>query len=153
MMNAKKTILTVTMLGILTSGLVFAKELPKPVAPLDLTPQQWEQLKQMKPGEQKMAIHKGLKQQMLKDKKAALSEAQRVEVEKFIADGREQRKMMGERFKNMTPEQKEVVKLETMPFNHHFKNKQHKHDFKCGKHNMNGMKHWHQTPPMMHGEK
>lgn len=154
MMNAKKTILTVTMLGILASGMVFAKELPKTVAPLDLTPQQWEQLKDLKPGEQKMAIHKGLKQQMLKEKKAALSEEQKAEVEKFITEGREHRKMMAEKFKSMTPEQKEVIKMETMPFDRHFKNKHHKHDFRGEKHGMkNGMKHWHQTPPMMHREK
>lgn len=115
MMNVKKAILTVTVLGALCAGSVFAKEAPSPVAPLDLTPQQWEQLKTLKPHQQNMAIHKGIQQQMMKDKMAKLNETQKAEVEQFIQDEHNHRKAMMERFKKMNPEQKEIVKMKCFP--------------------------------------
>lgn len=133
MMNAKKAILTVTVLSALCAGSVFAKEMPAPVKPLELTPQQWEQLKTMKPNQQNMAIHKGIQQQMIKEKMAKLSEAQKAEVEQFIQDEHNHRKAMFERFQKMNPEQKEVLKMKCFP--------QHKHMMKGHKHfnKMQGM--------------
>lgn len=119
MMNAKKAILTVTVLSALCAGSVFAKEAPAPVKPMELTPQQWEQLKTMKPHQQSMAIHQGIQQQLMKEKMAKLNEAQKAEVEQFIQDAHNQRKAMMERFQKMNPEQKEIVKMKCFPHPKH----------------------------------
>ena len=104
-----------------------------------LTPEQREQLKQMTP-EQRKAFFKKQREQwvknmtpeqkaryeqhrkMMKERKEAhaklvkekmgkLTSAQRAEVEQFIKDDIAQRKAMGERLRNMTPEQRDAIRV------------------------------------------
>lgn len=121
MMNAKKMMLTTIVLGVLSATAVFAKEAPKCPKALELTPQQWEVLKTMKPAQQKMAFTQGVRQNMVKEKMAALTPEQRAEVESFIKESREHRKKMMERMGKMTKEQKEAIRLQMPPMHKHMR--------------------------------
>lgn len=121
MMNAKKMMLTTVVMGVLSATAVFAKEAPKCPQTLELTPQQWEMLKTMKPEQQKMAFCHGVRQNMAKEKMAKLTPEQRAEVEAFIKEDKEHRKMMMERLGKMTKEQKECIRLQMPPMPKHMK--------------------------------
>jgi len=122
MMNAKKMMLTTVVMGVLSAAAVFAQEPPKCPQTLELTPQQWEMLKTMKPEQQKMAFCQGVRQNMVMEKMAKLTPEQRTEVESFIKEDREHRKMMMERMSKMTKEQRECIRLQLPPMHKH---KQH----------------------------
>lgn len=147
----KKQILMATLFSVLCVGAAFAKGAPVP--DFKFTPEQWEQLKALKPAQRNMAVMHGMHQQIVKDKMAALSPEQRSEVEKFIKDDMEQRKSMNERLEKMTSEQKEAIKLQLPPQSRRYKalykgrdckmDKEHpmvgkpfngKHPFQHGKH-------------------
>lgn len=74
----------------------------------NLTPEQkakYEQHRKM------MLERRAAHQKLVKEKMGKLSDAQRAEVEQFIKDDIAQRKAMGERIRNMTPDQREALKV------------------------------------------
>lgn len=73
-----------------------------------MTPEQKARFEQHhKKMQERMQAHKKL----VDEKMNKLTKAQRAEVEQFIKDDMAQRKAMGERLKNMTPEQREAIRV------------------------------------------
>ena len=151
MLNAKKMLLTAAILSVFSaSAAMAAKPAPKCPPALELTSQQWEMLKGMKPEEQKMAFCQGVRQNLIKEKMAALNPDQRKEVEDFIKEDREHRQMMKEKMEKMTKEQKEAIRLQMpRPQKHHGKMARHNGPMQ-GKHPMPGPAH---LEPPEHNEK
>lgn len=109
----KKQFLMATVFTVLCVGAAFAKGTP--VAPMNFTPEQWEQLKTMKPEQQTMAFMKGVHQKLQTEKMNALTPEQRAEVEQFLKDDKAQREAMNARLEKMTKEQKEALKMQFPP--------------------------------------
>lgn len=127
----KKQIILAAIFSVLCVGAAWAEKTP--VAPVKFTSEQWQQLKAMKPEQQKMAVMQGLHDCKLQEKMNALTPAQKEEVEKFIKDEDAHRKLMHERLQKMTKEQKEVIMMQHHPkigkhFPHMFKGD---HNKKC----------------------
>lgn len=82
----------------------------------NMTPEQkarYEQHKKM------MKERKAAHDKLVKEKMGKLTKAQRAEVEQFIKDDMTHRKAMADRWRNMTPEQKDALKAaRPAPFGH-----------------------------------